>query len=138
MKTVSLKNITLSIFTLLMAATLLVSCGKSNDSKPSGGSGSSSSHKIIYKSTVTDGTIDIVDYTNAGGDQTTVTGLSVTSYTSPEITVPSSVGSVVFAVSGGGSSASSTITVQIYVDGVLKKTNTGSGTSLSAGTGYSF
>jgi len=136
MKTTILKNISLSIFTLLMVTTLLVSCGKSNDSKPAGAT--ATSHKVVYKATTTNGTIDIVDYTTATGDQSTVTGISVTSYTSAEITVPTSVGSVVFAVTGGGSSASSTITVQIYVDGKLVKSNSGTGTSLSAGTSYSF
>ncbi len=135
MKTTILKNILLSIFTLLMATTLLVSCGKSSDSKPKS---AATSHKVVYKATTTNGTIDIVDYTTATGDQTTVTGISVTSYTSPEITVPTSVGSVVFAVSGGGSSASSTVTVEIYVDGNLVKSNSGTGTALAAGTSYSF
>jgi len=135
MKTITLKSITLSIFTLFMAATLLVSCGKSKDNPSPVSSGS---HQIVYKATATDGTVNIVDYTIASGDQTTITSLNTATWSSDPITVPTSIGSVVFAVTGHGNSPSSTITVQIYVDGVLKKTNTGQGTSLSAGTDYTF
>jgi ABC-type oligopeptide transport system substrate-binding subunit len=135
MKTITLKSITLSIFTLFMTATLLVSCSKSSDNKPSG----STSHKIIYKATATNGAvIDGVSYTDAQGDQTSLNGLNATTYTSPEITVPASQESVIFAAEGEGTGASSTITVNIYVDGVIKKTNTGSGLGISIPTSYTF
>ncbi len=135
MKAISLKNITLSFLTLFVAATLLVSCSKkSNDVKPP----STTSHKVTYKATTTDGAINIITYTNAQGDETDLTSLNVTSYTSPEITVPASQGSIIFAATGTATSTAATITVQIYVDGKVVKSNTNTGASLSASTSYIF
>ena len=136
MKRINFKNISFNILALLVSVTLLVSCGKSNGggTKPA-----STSHKIIYTATATNGAvINAIVYSNADGQQTTQTGLSVTTYTSPEITIPASLVTIFFVVQAAGTSSSSTVTTTISVDGVVKETITSSGIGISAQLHHNF
>jgi hypothetical protein len=135
MKANSLKTIALSIITFLIVSTLLLSCSKSKNSTPTP---KVTSHKVIYKATTTDGNVNIVDYTNEQGQDTENSSLNTPSFTSPELTVPGSVGSLTFVATGSGGKATSTFTVQIYVDGKLVKSNASTGANLSSSVSYVF
>ncbi|TZF85884.1 hypothetical protein FW774_02095 (plasmid) [Pedobacter sp. BS3] len=120
---------------LSLAVALIVSvssCKKDKDS-PNG------THKIVYKAEISGGgQISTAIFTNAQGDQTTQTDVNTTTWTSAELTIPESVQVIGFGCSGSGATASSTLKIQIYVDGNLVKENTGTGTILTASTTYSF
>lgn len=63
---------------------------------------------------------------------TSVSSLGGTTWTSPEITAPANATVASVVLNGMGANASSTLKVQVYVDGVLKKEGTGAGTALTA------
>lgn len=112
---------------ILTFAAILGGCSKKNDPKPSG-----TAHKIVVKAEVSSGSnLHSASYgtENTG---TPVTGLSGTTWTSPEFTVPAGTAYVRGVAVGEGPNAAATIKVQVFVDGVMKKEATGSGTSLSA------
>lgn len=67
---------------------------------------------------------------------TTVSGINSQSWTSPELTVPSGANVASIIANAAGANASSTLKVQVYVDGVLKKEGTSTGTALSATAQY--
>ncbi len=116
----------------LMFASIFTGCSKDDD-KPS-----SSSHKVTFKAIASTGSnIEIAVY-GYDSNPTTVTSLTGTTWSSPEITVPA--GSIVAtaAVSATGVNASSSLKVQIFVDGELKKEGTSTGEILSASATYSF
>lgn len=113
---------------ILAAVAILSGCGsKKDDPKPS-----NKAHKVVVKAQVSAGSNL---YSASYGTETTgtpVTGLSGTTWTSPEFTVPAGTSYVSASAGGEGPNAAATIKVQIYIDGELKKEGTGVGTSLSA------
>ncbi|MFP7657281.1 hypothetical protein [Chryseobacterium proteolyticum] len=126
---------------IAMVATVLLgfiaSCSNDDDDNNGGGS-SGSSHKVVFKAQASPGSNIANAAYGYDANNTQVTGLSGTSWTSPEITVPAGAVIVNGGVVGTGANASSTLKVQIYIDGELKKEATGSGTTLSATASYSF
>lgn len=125
MKTTRNKYAAIIFATLIAISTF--GCSKDKDNTPT-----STSHKLVFKAEASAGsTLQLVVF---GYDNTLTTNSSVggTTWTSPEITAPANatVASVVF--NAIGANAASTLKVQVYVDGVLKKEGTGTGTALSA------
>ena len=126
-----MKNIAkiLSLSFIVLAVTVLFSCKKDNNGP----------HKVKFKAeTSSDAKLSAVIYTSETGDITSNSSVNSSSFSSAELTIPSSVPVISFGANGIGASAGSTIKVQIYVDGVMVKENTGTGTALSATTTYSF
>lgn len=126
---------------IAMVATVLLgfisSCSNDDDDNNSGG-GSGTSHKVIFKSEASPGsTLSNATY-GYDSTNTSVTGLSGTTWSSPEITVPAGAVMVNVGVVGTGANAASTLKVQIYVDGQLKKETTTSGSTLSGMASYTF
>lgn len=127
MKTISK---TLSLSFIVLAVTILFSCKKEDNS---------GTHKVKFKAETSSGAkLTSVLYTNETGDITTNSTLNSSSFSSSELTIPSSIPVITFSASGTGASAGSTIMVQIWVDGNLVKESVGTGTALSATTTYSF
>ncbi|HRE76829.1 MAG TPA: hypothetical protein PLL09_03290 [Flavobacterium sp.] len=114
----------LSVFAIF----LLVGCSKDDD----GGSNSPSTYEIVFKAEASAGcTLNASSY---GYDSTisTVSSIGGTTWTSPTITAPSSANVAAISMNAMGSNPASTLKVQIYVNGVLKKEGTSIGTALSA------
>lgn len=120
----------LSVSFVVLAATLLFSCKKDDAKK--------ASYEVEYKVTVSSGSLNSIAYTNNQGDMTTLTSVSGTTWTSGKITVPSSVQAISAGGSGVSANASAVMTVQIIVDGEVKKENTSTGTIMSASATYLF
>ncbi|TKC12472.1 hypothetical protein FA048_02310 [Pedobacter polaris] len=118
----------LSLSFAVLSATLLFSCKKDK----------TSSHVVEYKVSVSSGTLSTVVHTNSQGNSTTITGVGNTTWSSGQITIPSSVQVVNIAADGNSSSAAAAMTVQIIVDGVLKKENTTIGSVMSSQSSYQF
>ncbi|RNL49595.1 hypothetical protein [Pedobacter jejuensis] len=123
-----------TLLSLSLILTLFFACKKDNDT-PSGGA-----HKVIYKAVGSAGTnINIaVTATGVSGGTETFTSLTGSTWTSPEYTFPANAVVATAAVSGTGPSATSTLKVQIFVDGVMKAEGNSTGTILSAQGTYSF
>jgi len=117
----------------LMLASTFTSCSKDDDNKPA-----STSHKVVFKATASAGSNISVAVYAYDANQTTATSLTGTTWTSPEITVPAGTVVATAAVSATGANASSSLKVQIYVDGELKKEGTSTGQILSASVTYGF
>ncbi|MDH6252922.1 hypothetical protein M2347_002649 [Chryseobacterium sp. H1D6B] len=114
----------------------VTSCSNDDDDDNTPGSGSS--HKVVFKAEASSGSnINIAVY-GIDGDATTATSLTGTTWTSPEITAPAGAYTANVAVNAIGANAGSTLKVQIWVDGQLKKEGTSSGQVLSASTSYTF
>jgi len=129
-----MKNIVkiLSLSFIVLTVTVFYSCKKDNDNK-------SGTHKVKFKAeTSSEAKLSAVVYTNESGDVTSNSSLNSSSFSSAELTIPSSVPIISFRANGNGASAGSTLKVQIWVDGNLVKENTGTGTALTASTTYSF
>ncbi|WP_199724384.1 hypothetical protein [Taibaiella sp. KBW10] len=97
-----------------------------------------SAHRVVFKAhTSSEGNIKVAVY---GYDTKTTTAskLNGTTWVSPEITVPAGSQNATVVVDGSGPFASSTLKVQIYVDGALKKESISSGQTLSAAVRHRF
>ncbi|QIY90719.1 hypothetical protein [Chryseobacterium gallinarum] len=109
------------------------SCSKDDDNGPAG-----KNHKVVFKAIASSGSnIDMAVY-GIDGNPTTATSLSGTTWSSPEITSEPGSYNANVAVNAMGANASSTLKVQIWVDGELKKEGTSSGEILSASASYTF
>jgi hypothetical protein len=116
-----------------MFASIFTGCSKDDDAKPS-----STSHKVIFKAIASTGcNISVAAY-GYDNTPTSATGLSGTTWTSPEITVPAGTVVATASVSAEGVNASSSLKVQIFVDGELKKEGSATGEYLSASVSYGF
>lgn len=137
MRTIKLNKVLKGTFLLLTTIVLLgfvTSCRSDDDDQPN----PATSHKVVFKAEASSGSnIDIAVY-GIDGNTTTATSLTGTTWTSTEITAPSGSGSANVAVNAVGANANSTLKVQIYVDGQLKKEGTSSGQYLSASANYNF
>ncbi|MCJ7932691.1 MAG: hypothetical protein MUW56_03385 [Chryseobacterium sp.] len=112
------------------------SCSKDDDDDNVSGAGKS--HKVVFKAIASAGSnIDVAVY-GIDGNPTTASSLSGTTWTSPEVTSEAGAYNANAAVSAIGADASSTLKVQIWVDGELKKEGTSSGHILSASASYTF
>lgn len=103
------------IFATLITISIF-GCSKDKDDKPS-----ATSHKIVFKAEASSGsTLQLVVF---GYDNTLTTASSLggTTWTSPEITAPANATVASVVLNAIGANAASTLKVQVYVDGVLKK-----------------
>ncbi len=137
MKKIKLNRTLLTGAFLLLSGTLLLgvtaSCSNDEDNDEP-----QTSHKVVFKAQASSGSnIDIAVY-GLDSNTTTATSLSGTAWTSPEITAPAGTYGANVAVNAIGADANSTLKVQIYVDGELKKEGTSSGQYLSASANYTF
>ena len=138
MKKMKLKNVLRGSFLMMMTALILgffASCSNDDDDNVPG---TNKSHKVVFKAEASSGSnIDVAVY-GIDGNPTTASSLSGTTWTSPEVTTEGGAYSANVAVNAIGANASSTLKVQIWVDGVLKKEGTSSGQYLSASASYTF
>lgn len=107
----------------------LVRCSK-NDT-PAG-----KSKKLVFKAEASAGAAINLAVYGYDATLTTASSLSGTTWTSPEVTAPASASLASLTVNAIGVNAASTLKVQVYVNGVLKKEGTSSGTALSATAQY--
>jgi len=130
-----MKNITKVLsLALILSLTFLFSCKKDNDETPSG-----STHKVVYKAVGSSGTnIGVAVVSTGLGATESFTSLSGSTWTSPEYTISSSAIVLGGAVNGTGPDANSTLTMQVWVDGVMKAEGKSTGQILSASTTFSF
>lgn len=129
------KKITTEITTfalLLITLISLTACSKDNKN-----TSPAKSHKLVYKAEASAGSKVNMSVYGYDATLTTASGLSGTTWTSPEITAPANANLASITVNGIGANSSSTLKVQIFVDGVLKKEGTSTGTALSATAQYS-
>lgn len=139
MKKMKLKNVLKGSFVMVMAALIFgfaTSC--SNDDDDDNVPGTNKTHKVVFKAEASAGSnIEIAVY-GIDGNPTTATSLSGTTWSSPEITTEAGAMSANVAINAVGASTSSTLKVQIWVDGELKKEGTSSGQYLSASASHTF
>ena len=134
-----LKQVFKGTFLMLAAALIfgfVSSCSDDDDDDPVNGAGET--HKVVFKAIASSGSnIDVAVY-GIDGNPTTASSLSGTTWSSPEVTAEKGAYTANVAVNAIGAGASSTLKVQIWVDGELKKEGTSSGQYLSASTSYTF
>jgi len=139
MKKMKLKQVFKGTFLMLAAALIfgfVSSCSDDDDDNPVNGAGET--HKVVFKAIASSGSnIDVAVY-GIDGNPTTASSLSGTTWSSPEVTAEKGAYTANVAVNAIGTGASSTLKVQIWVDGELKKEGTSSGQYLSASTSYTF
>lgn len=122
------KNKINSWILILITSFSVLGCSKGGG----GDTPANASHKVVFKAEASAGSlINMVVY---GHDVTltTVSAIKKQSWTSPEMDVPASANVASIIANAAGASASATLKVQVYVDGVLKKEGTSTGTALSA------
>lgn len=119
---------------LVLAASALsfTGCSKDDGEDSNGGNG----HKLVFKAEVSAGSSINQSVYGYDSSLTTVTGLSGLTWTSPEVTAPANARVASFVVNAVGANASSTLKLQIFVDGVLKKESMSTGTALVSQAQY--
>lgn len=117
---------------MIFAMPFIFSACKKDDSPGNG------SHKVYFKATASAGcNISIAVY-GYDGNMTTKTGLSGTTWQSEEFTISKDVQAVAGSVTATGVDASSSLTIECFVDGKKVSENTGTGPHLQATTGKEF
>ncbi|WP_160138404.1 hypothetical protein [Chryseobacterium sp. c4a] len=138
MKKTRMNQLLRGTFVVLLATMLMgfvASCSKDDDDNVNG---AKKSHKVVFKAIASTGTnIDGAVY-GIDGNPTTATSLSGTTWSSPEVTSEAGAYNANVVVNAIGVDATSTLKVQIWVDGELKKEGTSSGQYLSASASYIF
>ncbi|OBW42762.1 hypothetical protein AB670_00846 [Chryseobacterium sp. MOF25P] len=137
MKKIKLNQVFKGVFVALitvMILSLVESCRKDNDDT----SEEIKTQKVVFKAEGSSGVNISKAVYGIDGNPITVTGLSGTTWTSPEITAEGVVYNSNVVVNATGVDAASTLKVQIWVDGQLKKESVSSGLTLSASTSYTF
>lgn len=136
MKKIKLSRVCKGLFVAVMTVMVLSfveSCRKDDDV-----SEDVKTQKIIFKAEGSSGVNISKAVYGIDGNPITVNGLSGTTWTSPELTAEGVVYNTNVVVNATGADAASTLKVQIWVDGQLKKESVSSGMTLSASTSYSF
>ncbi len=118
------------LIVLICTIPFLLNCS-SDDNEPN-----NTSKKIVFKAETSAGSSINMAVYGYDATLTTVSGINSQSWTSPELTVPSGANVASIIANAAGANASSTLKVQVYVDGVLKKEGTSTGTALSATAQY--
>lgn len=140
MKKTRINQLLKGTFVMLLATVLMgfvTSCSKDDDDTPNV-NGAGKSHKVVFKAIASAGTdIDAAVY-GVDSNATTASSLSGTTWSSPEVTSEKGAYNANVVVNAVGTNASSTLKVQIWVDGELKKEGTSSGQYLSASASYVF
>lgn len=94
--------------------------------------------KVVFKAEASSGVTITKAVYGIDGNPITVTGLSGTTWTSPEIAMEGVLYNSNVVVNAIGLDATSTLKVQIFVDGQLKAEGVSSGQNLTASTSYTF
>lgn len=137
MKKIKLNQVFKGVFVAVitvMILSLVESCRKDNDDN----SEEIKTQKVVFKAEGSSGVNISKAVYGIDGNPITVTGLSGTTWTSPELTAEGVVYNSNVVVNATGVDAASTLKVQIWVDGQLKKESVSSGLTLSASTSYTF
>jgi hypothetical protein len=137
MKKIKLNQVFKGVFVALitvMVLSVVESCRKDNDDT----SEDIKTQKVVFKAEGSSGVNISKAVYGIDGNPITVTGLSGTTWTSPELTAEGVVYNSNVVVNATGVDAASTLKVQIWVDGQLKKESISSGLTLSASTSYTF
>ena len=136
MKKVKLNQLFKGIFVAVitvMVFSFVESCRKDDDV-----SEEVKTQKIVFKAEASSGVNITKAVYGIDGNPITVTGLSGTTWTSPEITMEGVLYNSNVVVNAIGVDAASTLKVQIFVDGQLKAESVSSGQNLTASTSYTF
>lgn len=138
MKKMKMNQLLRGTFVVLLTTMLIgfaTSCSNDDDDD---NSPAKSSHKVVFKAIASSGSnIEVAVY-GIDGNPTTASSLGGTTWTSPEVTSEAGAYNANVAVNAIGADASSTLKVQIWVDGELKKEGTSSGQYLSASASHVF
>lgn len=127
------KGLFVSVITV-MVLSFVESCRKDNDDT----SEDIKTQKVVFKAEGSSGVNISKAVYGIDGNPITVNGLSGATWTSPELTAEGVVYNSNVVVNATGVDAASTLKVQIWVDGQLKKESVSSGMTLSASTSYTF
>lgn len=137
MKKIKLNQVIKGLFVAVitvMVLSFVESCRKDNDDS----SEDVKTQKVVFKAEGSSGVNISKAVYGIDGNPITVNGLSGGTWTSPELTAEGVVYNSNVVVSATGVDAASTLKVQIWVDGQLKKESVSSGMTLSASTSYTF
>lgn len=137
MKKIKLNQVFKGLFVAVitvMVLSFVESCRKDDDDA----SEDIMTQKVVFKAEGSSGVNISKAVYGIDGNPITVNGLSGATWTSPEVTAEGVVYNTNVVVNATGVDAASTLKVQIWVDGQLKKESVSSGMSLSASTSYTF
>lgn len=137
MKKIKLNQVFKGLFVAVitvMVLSFVESCRKDDDDT----SEDIKTQKVVFKAEGSSGVNISKAVYGIDGNPITVTGLSGATWTSPEVTAEGVVYNTNVVVNATGVDAASTLKVQIWVDGQLKKESVSSGVTLSASTSYTF
>lgn len=137
MKKIKLNQVFKGLFVAVitvMVLSFVESCRKDDDDA----SEDIKTQKVVFKAEGSSGVNISKAVYGIDGNPITVNGLSGATWTSPELTAEGVVYNTNVVVNATGVDAASTLKVQIWVDGQLKKESVSSGVTLSASTSYSF
>lgn len=137
MKKIKLNQVFKGLFVAVitvMVLSFVESCRKDNDDT----SEDIKTQKVVFKAEGSSGVNISKAVYGIDGNPITVNGLSGATWTSPEVTAEGVVYNTNVVVNATGVDAASTLKVQIWVDGQLKKESVSSGMTLSASTSYTF
>jgi len=111
----------------LLSWVVFSNCSKDKKDEPSSGD-----QKIVFKvESSANSPINMVVF-GFDGTLTTVSAVNSESWTSAEMTAPGTAHVATVSANARGAGSSSTLKVEIYVNGMLKKEATSNGTALSA------
>ncbi len=137
MKKIKLNQVFKGLFVAVitvMVLSFVESCRKDNDDT----SEDIKTQKVVFKAEGSSGVNISKAVYGIDGNPITVNGLSGATWTSSEVTAEGVVYNTNVVVNATGVDAASTLKVQIWVDGQLKKESVSSGMTLSASTSYTF
>jgi len=137
MKKIKLNQVFKGLFVAVitvMVLSFVESCRKDDDDA----SEDIKTQKVVFKAEGSSGVNISKAVYGIDGNPITVNGLSGATWTSPEVTAEGVVYNTNVVVNATGVDAASTLKVQIWVDGQLKKESVSSGMTLSASTSYTF
>ncbi|WP_411810967.1 hypothetical protein ACLB9Y_12365 [Chryseobacterium scophthalmum] len=137
MKKIKLNQVFKGLFVAVitvMVLSFVESCRKDDDNT----SEDIKTQKVVFKAEGSSGVNISKAVYGIDGNPITVNGLSGATWTSPEVTAEGVVYNTNVVVNATGVDAASTLKVQIWVDGQLKKESVSSGMTLSASTSYTF
>ena len=127
------KGLFVAVITV-MVLSFVESCRKDDEDT----SEDTKTQKVVFKAEGSSGVNISKAVYGIDGNPITVTSLSGTTWASPELTAEGVVYNSNVVVNATGVDAASTLKVQIWVDGELKKESISSGQTLSASTSYTF
>lgn len=137
MKKIKLNQVFKGLFVAVitvMVLSFVESCRKDDDDA----SEDIKTQKVVFKAEGSSGVNISKAVYGIDGNPITVNGLSGATWTSPELTAEGVVYNTNVVVNATGVDAASTLKVQIWVDGQLKKESVSSGMTLSVSTSYTF